>query len=455
MSARLNQSPNTLTIESAEPQRSSAHLEPPNEAAIHELWLQLEALRSFFEVRNHPIAENDVVDDLGRDWSAEAAIATGAALRGVNLAIACIDYSGGDATRDRVGLEEVDFAAWNFNESSSDSRRDPETAVVCDVIDELCMLCAQLSAANSSDHLDVYWFSSFKRTADRLAALVSTRLYTAPKSGDESGLRQLRALCRGGVIGEREICEVRNVMESLREIISIIQRVESALLRDRPLKETLSIFTLVNDRTNHVLQEVQALANRAEGESEDLFNVLDGLKFALSMELKKVFSFELVGLSTLKQASSIYAKVENSHGLLRDAFQQSLVALAQLLDPSAEGASIFDSFQNRLKQSVELRQDLWILLTAIRKAEKERDMYPIARLRERLTDFKRGSLRYLMFKDWEACERFIEEVDAARGAVELAPVLNRFSAYLETLHGQVSMRAVLADHPFDYTETGD
>jgi hypothetical protein len=55
-----------------------------------------------------------------------------------------------------------------------------------------------------------------------------------------------------------------------------------------------------------------------------------------------------------------------------------------------------------------------------------------------------------MFKDWEACERFIEEVGAARGAIELAPVLNRFSAYLETLLGQVNMRVVLADNPFDY-----
>ncbi len=54
-----------------------------------------------------------------------------------------------------------------------------------------------------------------------------------------------------------------------------------------------------------------------------------------------------------------------------------------------------------------------------------------------------------MYKDWEALERFIEEVAEARGAVELAPVLNRFGTYLETLHGQVNMRAILADYPFE------
>jgi hypothetical protein len=55
-----------------------------------------------------------------------------------------------------------------------------------------------------------------------------------------------------------------------------------------------------------------------------------------------------------------------------------------------------------------------------------------------------------MYKDWEACERFIEEVSAARGAIELTPVLHRFGAFLETLFNQVSMRTVLADHAFDY-----
>lgn len=54
-----------------------------------------------------------------------------------------------------------------------------------------------------------------------------------------------------------------------------------------------------------------------------------------------------------------------------------------------------------------------------------------------------------MYKDWEACERFVEEVGAARGAVERAPVLHRFGAYLETLYGQVNMRAVLVGQPFE------
>ena len=60
-----------------------------------------------------------------------------------------------------------------------------------------------------------------------------------------------------------------------------------------------------------------------------------------------------------------------------------------------------------------------------------------------------------MFKDWESFERFVAEVGAARGAIELGPVLHRFATYLEALFGQINMRAALAEYPFEYPQAGD
>ena len=51
----------------------------------------------------------------------------------------------------------------------------------------------------------------------------------------------------------------------------------------------------------------------------------------------------------------------------------------------------------------------------------------------------------------ERFERFSEEIYAARDKKDLVPVLHRFGAYLETLFGQVSMRGVLAGHPFEHS----
>jgi hypothetical protein len=70
-------------------------------------------------------------------------------------------------------------------------------------------------------------------------------------------------------------------------------------------------------------------------------------------------------------------------------------------------------------------------------------------LRAKVKEFIEKSLRLLHYKDGETFERFAEEIEAASEKKDLVPILHRFGAYLETLFGQVSMRSVLANHPFE------
>ena len=84
------------------------------------------------------------------------------------------------------------------------------------------------------------------------------------------------------------------------------------------------------------------------------------------------------------------------------------------------------------------------------RAEKDGDRRPLAPLLERLHKFQEGNLRCLMYKDWDAFERFVAELTGARGAAEAVPVLHRCGTYLETLFGQINMRVVLIDYPFAY-----
>ena len=110
---------------------------------------------------------------------------------------------------------------------------------------------------------------------------------------------------------------------------------------------------------------------------------------------------------------------------------------------------MFDSFRTKLEQSLALRRDLWRLIKLVRVASSDGDALAHARFTEGLQAFYEGSLRHLMYKDWEPLERFIEEVESARAPGELSQTLHRFEAFLETLFGQVNMRAVLDGHPFD------
>ena len=154
----------------------------------------------------------------------------------------------------------------------------------------------------------------------------------------------------------------------------------------------------------------------------------------------------------LRQAPPIYAKVENSHGLLRDSFQQSIISLAQVFDPSLQGDEVFASFQTKLEQSLAIRLDIWRLLVFVRRFQESGTKEGVASLIERIALFRDASLKYLMYKDWDSYEGFLEEIIVARTLEEVMAVLHRFSVFLETLLGQVNMRAVLAEYPFDYPD---
>jgi hypothetical protein len=95
---------------------------------------------------------------------------------------------------------------------------------------------------------------------------------------------------------------------------------------------------------------------------------------------------------------------------------------------------------------------LWRILNEVKKAEENPDKYPMARLHEQSTDFRESSLHFLFYKDKETVERFIEEVLITTNKKDLVPILHRFGAYLETLFGQVNMRIVLANNPFEYPQ---
>jgi hypothetical protein len=430
----------------------------PSLTNVSGLYTHLSALRSFFNVRNHPIPEVEFAEVANRDWTAEMHIASAAVLECVQFTLSEINFAEKtNSTEAGKGGEANEFAAWCASENDERDDIAERHTLLCDVADLLCGMNSLLEKELQGGKVDLYAFSSFRTIVDRPLDDLKRKgfLGTDEAMPGTDLLKRVALTGKALDIDEQHAHDVSRVIAGLCRLLYLLKTVEEALGVDVPLKKTLPFFALVHEEARELLTLVERTARLAESVNEDLFNALDGMKFAVSMELRKVFSFELVGLSSLRQAPSIYARVENSHGLLRDSFQQSIVGLAQLFNPEISGVSLFNAFQTKFQQSISLRNDLWALLQLVRRAEKERDLYPIARLIESLNAFRDGSLRYLMFKDWEACERFIEEVGASRGAIELAPVLNRFSAYLETLHGQVNMRAVLAEHPFEYPARED
>jgi hypothetical protein len=416
---------------------------------LNELHIWQLALRSFFNLRNHSLSDAEKADIISRDFAPELKIVSQVLRRSLLLSLNC-------TSDPRPASFEMDEANAFDNLSASAVARDSSTREdhsplipLINALSDLCRMCESVL----SSKVDFQAWTSVEQIVRR-------------ELGHSKLIEQLeRRLCAGNILLRQHpalermtecitpdtlAADMSMIFSQIMQMLEQLRLVETLLRQDAPLKQTLAIFTLVHEETRALVDFIEKRAIYTEEIDGAVFDALDCMGYAIGVELARVFGRELVGLASLRQSPAIYTKVENAHGLLRDSLQQSLISLAQVFDSTFDGANFFQSFRSRLEQSLVLRRDLWRLLQLVLQAEQDRDRRPIVPLLERLDAFRQGSLRFMMYKDWETYERFVAEVLAARGAVELAPVLHRFGTYLEALFGQINMRIVLAEHPFDY-----
>lgn len=241
--------------------------------------------------------------------------------------------------------------------------------------------------------------------------------------------------------------DLRFVLPKFARVLKALSVVGRMLRNDEPLKPALLVFAFVYEQTRDLVTFINNRLAKFDDETAELFGLLDGASYTISMELKKVFEDELRNVIGIRPAPSVYARTEAAYSLLTESFQQLLAGFARLADPDVTVFHLFPNFEEKLNESLILRSEIKKLLDSVRAAEQNPDKQPVDTLRAELTGFLGNALRFLFYKDTETFERFAEEVFAAGEKKDLVPILHRFGAYLETLFGQVSMRAVLADHP--------
>ena len=419
-----------------------------DDSSLIELHIWQLALRSFFNLRNHSLSDAERAEIITRDFSPELRIVGQVLRRSLLLGLNCTPEPS-PSSFETDEADAFDTISLGAHGDSSFQVDNSSLVPLINTLGELCCMCESTLLASKVDYQ--VWRS--------VGQNVRTELERSPF------IKQLERRVRAGTL-LRQRPELQKLTDSitpdtlaadmslifsqLTGLLEQLRLVERLLRQDAPLKQALPIFTSVHEEARALVEFIEKRAIRTKEVDGAVFDALDCTGYAVGVELARVFGRELVGLASLRQSPAIYTKIENAHGLLRDGFQQTLVALAQVFDPAFAGAEFFQSFRSRLEQSLVLRRDLWAVLQLVLQAEKDRDRRPLAPLLERLDAFREGSLRFLMYRDWEPFERFVAEVSAARGAVEVTPVLHRFGTYLEALFGQINMRIVLADHPFNY-----
>jgi len=245
-----------------------------------------------------------------------------------------------------------------------------------------------------------------------------------------------------------------DVFVDLARLLDYLRLIEKKVQQDQLLASTFSVFTNIHKESLALIEKIESDILQVEGADEKLLSTLDGISYAIGHEIGRVYGFELVDIND-PQSPPKRAKLERAHGMLRNCFQQSTITLAQVFNPALDGEELFNDFHDRREESLALYRDLWNLVQLARRADKECDQFSVALLLAHLKRFRDGSMRYLMYKDWEEYERFVKKVTAARRILEIGPALEGLTCYLETLLGQVRLRNVLANLSFILPDQDD
>ena len=226
------------------------------------------------------------------------------------------------------------------------------------------------------------------------------------------------------------------------------EMVRTAIGSQATRKRALLVFSLIKGETDNIVDFVRKrLAPRFPADSPQALG-LEQLVFAMEMEVRKVMEVELVDVVLMKDPTLILTRLEDAAGILRDLHQQSIMGLAETFSAEVDGRSLFPEYRTRLEQSLKLRDDLILLVKTTNAFLKAADKKGVRALVTELEDFRRGSMRFLMFKDWSLFDRFHAGFSRERPPRAFLPAVHQFEVFLKTLVREIGKRSVLAGHPF-------
>ncbi len=410
---------------------------PSAEELQFELGLWLSGLESFLKTRNHSFGDENRVKSAARDWTKEFRLTHSTLLlcSKLNFQLGRILYAKDSFEKTRSGSGKLEITAKDVHELSvalKDSILLNESLLRAAPtrFGEWTSWCAFLGGRLNSNGSFEKLIAAAEYNGERYLPEILQKLFSVDSFAGQPDLRL--------------------IVPRFARILKWLSVVGRMLRDDEPLKPTLLIFARIYEQTQELVAYINNRLLRFPNEESEFFNSLDGAAYTASIEIKKVYNQELNGLVGIRPSPSVYARIETAYALLNDSFQQTLVSFARLIDPQLDARAVFPDFQTKFEQSIVLRRDLWRILQIVKSAEQQTDVSSLPELRRQLGGFLETSVRFLFYKDQETVERFVEEILITTDKKDLVPILHRFGAYLETLFGQVNMRTMLANYPFDY-----
>ena len=316
---------------------------------LFELEVWLRCFDRFFRIRNHPFSEAELREIVRRDFSEELKIVRSVSLRMSQLCTDIISLERTDSSYFGHYIESEILhsdVSWR-TENKQIKAGTPEDALST-LLESLADLRPVLESLTQTSFVSFQTFTSIGKLISReiqRSHLIEPLLSQKFKPEfDRIEQPEITAIIKG--ISAPELRqETAQVFLEMFRLLRYLSFIGEDLRADRPLKRTLLLFSLIYSELRSLLEFIETTLLTSDALAEDQRDVVDGCSYALRMELDKVFGRELIGFVNLRQAPPIYAKVENSHGLLRNCLQQTIVGIASAFNPTLTGVEIFQDFQ--------------------------------------------------------------------------------------------------------------
>ncbi len=241
--------------------------------------------------------------------------------------------------------------------------------------------------------------------------------------------------------------QAAKVFLELFRLLHYLEFTDPDRLSEESFRDTLLPFSLITSETRLLLSYIDRRVLKGRDSDEPLSQVYDSFVYCVPLELKKVLNTELTDISVTRQAENVRTRVENSHGILKDCFQQSIVQLAQAFEPEIDGASIFPDFMAKREQSLHLRDGLARVTRAVQEFQRNKDPATAQQMKTQISDFYDHNIKYLMYRDWSGFELFYIEILKCGSLSGLTQIAHRFETFLVTLLREVQKRSILAGAP--------
>jgi hypothetical protein len=227
-------------------------------------------------------------------------------------------------------------------------------------------------------------------------------------------------------------------------LLCMVHYMRDEMRRRFPFRKLMSLFMHLNFACRKFLKLLEDSRKYLSQSYPDVAENLLDISMALKMEMRRVFSGELRDLESQKKIDVVYGQMQNALGMMLNAFQESFINLAHILNPAFNEFEIFEELGRKHRESTALLTGLNEIYRAV-SAESQDAISEgkYQEVKQTLDRFRNTAMRFLFFKDWATFEQFSDELEKA-SPDERVFVLHRLAVYLSTLIGEVQKRTVLS-----------